>query len=180
MLKKAGRVQSVLKVVVGIVLFGSVATSAFAMQPNDVKQYTATGSCPNCDLSMGILSLTGNGYRNSNLQQADLVLTVMQSATPGSSLQLDNSNFTQAIGTGGAFVNDDLHGTNFAGGIFEDTNFSAANLSNTDFTGADLKGAILDEANLYGSNISDAQMGEARRMCGATLPNGQIEHICKP
>jgi hypothetical protein len=73
----------------------------------------------------------------------------------------------------------DLSRANLSYAYLFDTDLSYANLSHVNLNGANLNGAKLFEANLFGADLSEAwgwtekQLGEARSLKGATMPNGQ-------
>ena len=63
----------------------------------------------------------------------------------------------------------DLRMTNLSGAKLTRANLQGANLSQADLSGADLYKANLQEA----SNLTDEQLSKAKRLWGATMPDGE-------
>jgi uncharacterized protein YjbI with pentapeptide repeats len=96
----------------------------------------------------------------------------------------------------------DLQRASLQSSILHDANFAGSTLSGADLTGASLAGADLSSANLRGANLSKAdlrranlwnadlrganlrwargwtveQLGQARSLHGATMPDGRVLH----
>ena len=149
-------------------------------QPRDYATFIATGKCANCDLSgtdlsedmSKTISNTGNinFYNNANLQGANITNTAF--SVRGMNLQ--NSNFANALGSNSNFYYAQLDNSVFTNAILEYSNFAFANLSNVDFTGADLKGARFDNAILVKAKITQQQLSNIASFCNAVLPDGTV------
>jgi len=98
-------------------------------------------------------SLRGVPLCHVHMQSVDLL-----------SADLSNVDFHQAN-----FENADLSMSNLSNSKLTRVNFQRANLSHTNFSGADMYKANLKEAR----NITDEQFKKAKRLYGATMPDGE-------
>lgn len=113
----------------------------------------------------------------ANLQKADLRWAKLSKANL-SLADLRNTNMANASLIGTIFSDANLRGAylyraNMRDAVLRGADFRDATLSNTDLTGANLEDADLRRANLQSAKVTEDQLMKARKLDGATMPNGQ-------
>lgn len=105
--------------------------------------------------------LTGARLQGADMRRAVLVETDLHEAdlskTDLRRTILRDANLQEAL----------LNGANL-----QATGLIRANLRSADLNGADLRGAKLGEANLHGALVTSEQLGRARLLARATMPDG--------
>ena len=82
--------------------------------------------------------------------------------------------------TGANLVEARLRGANLFGAILSNARLRGADLRGADLVAARLRGADLREANLQGAVVTDRQLGRAKSLEGATMPDGSIHCDVSP
>ena len=102
------------------------------------------------------------------LPAADLNTSLLTDANLSGAM-LVSTNLSGAVLRDADLRSANLGYANLQGAVLEGADLSGANLSRALLTGADLSGA-----NLTGAAVTDEQLGAAKSLEGATLPDGSI------
>lgn len=150
-----------------LLFLSSSAFAALHAQPNDIKKFESTGTCPSCDLSGSILMCDARNV-SFNLANSNLIRSGLEVTDEGH----QNSNMTNLVAIELEATYGDFSGSNFSNSNLRNAKLAGSNFSHVDFSGANVAGANLNDANLFGAKLSPEQLASLGSVCNAILPDG--------